>query len=349
MTPEALTRPPRARPGDLVAIVNPSLALPGDQPLAMLEATTRTLEGLGMRVRVMPHVGSRWTPPEPDTDGAARPLAGSDEERAADLNAALADPEARVVMAVWGGGGAARLARAGLIDWSALARDPKILIGFSDFSHVLLNAHARLGLVTFDGPSALQWAAAADEPMLAQARAVLTRPEPHGPLQAATIWHASQFPPNVPGAMPTRPRDEPGWRWLRPGNASGRAVVAMPSIYTTLLDLDLAPSPRGAIWCLDPYRSSATEVEGWLTALVERGALDGLAGLVVARPWPSAGAGAAMDEALLRATAHLTPAPPVLVDVDIGHTWPKWTVPNGVALSLDSERGRFSIDEAAVS
>lgn len=330
--------PPRLRPGDLVMIVNPSQALPNPDALRL---AIRGLTARGLRVRLGAHAGERWTPP------AGPALAGTDEARAADLNTAFADPAVRLVLAAWGGGGAARLLRPGLIDWPALARDPKLLCGFSDFAHIGLAAHHCLGLVTLDGPSAMQWAAPPGEPMVDQAWAVLTAAAPFGPLPAAPAWYASQFPPAAPGVPPARARPG-GRRWLRPGRAAGRLVAAMPAILLHLHTHGLAPSLAGAIWCLDSYRDPPAQVAAWLTALRQRGALDGLAGLVVARPWPSATAAGALDQAVLAATADLRPAPPVLADADTGHTWPSWTLPNGVQASLDSTIDRFSLDEPAV-
>jgi muramoyltetrapeptide carboxypeptidase LdcA involved in peptidoglycan recycling len=344
---ESIT-PPRLRPGDGVAIVNPSLALPGADPLASLAPALHGLAATGLRPRLMPHVGQRWTPPELVGQSDAPALAGSDDERAADLNAALRDPDTRLVQAVWGGGGARRLLRPGLIDWAALAADPKLLCGFSDFAHLALAVHARLGLVTIDGPSAFQWAAAPSEPMIGQARAVLMEAAPFGPLPAAEIWYASQLPPGAPGTPPTRARPG-GWRWLRTGTATGPLIAALPGVLLTLLDLGLAPSLAGAIWCLDSYRQTAAHLATDLAALRARGALDGLVGLVMARPWPGAGRDApALDDTVLAATANLDPAPPVLADADTGHTWPKWTLPNGVIATLESATDRFALAGAAV-
>jgi muramoyltetrapeptide carboxypeptidase len=341
----ALVRPPRLRPGDLVAIVNPSLALPGAPGTTMLEPAVRGLEAAGLRVRIMPHVGERWTSPE-----APQPaLAGSDEARADDFNTALRDPAVRMLVTAWGGGGADRLLRTRLIDWAALAADPKLLCGFSDFSHLGLAALRQAGVVTIDGPSAGQWAAGPDEPMLAQALRVLTEPRAAGLLPAAPEWYATQLPPGGSGPA-TRARPG-GTRTLRPGTARARLVATLPNVLLTLVELGLAPSLVGAIWCLDSYRAQPAQVAEWLEALHAHGVLDGLAGLVVARPWPSSTSpqGPSLDDVLLATTAELRPAPPVLADADTGHTWPKWTLPNGVLAELDSAAGRLMLLEPAVT
>jgi len=81
-------------------------------------------------------------------------LAGSDEERAADLQWALSEPGIDMVHALEGGYGTARLYP--LIDWDALGA-PRIVCGFSDLTalHLFVQRHA--GWVSFYGPSFLRF------------------------------------------------------------------------------------------------------------------------------------------------------------------------------------------------
>jgi muramoyltetrapeptide carboxypeptidase len=65
-------------------------------------------------------------------------LAGSDEQRLAQLEAALVEPEVRAVLCARGGYGASRYAH--LIDWSQLRRTPRWLVGFSDITALHVEA-----------------------------------------------------------------------------------------------------------------------------------------------------------------------------------------------------------------
>lgn len=71
-------------------------------------------------------------------------MAGTDEDRLADLNGAFRDPGVRAVFATRGGAGAYRIADA--VDFDAVRDDPKPLIGFSDITylHLALWKNARL-------------------------------------------------------------------------------------------------------------------------------------------------------------------------------------------------------------
>src|SRR5690606_32961843 len=74
-----------------------------------------------------------------------------DADRAADLNAAFADPAVRAIVAVRGGSGAGRLLP--LLDYATIAANPKILLGYSDITALHASLHARTALVPFHGPN----------------------------------------------------------------------------------------------------------------------------------------------------------------------------------------------------
>ncbi len=68
------------------------------------------------------------------------------------LHEAFANPSIKAIIAVRGGYGCARLLPD--LDWSLIAANPKIVLGFSDITALLIAIHERTGLVTFHGPSA---------------------------------------------------------------------------------------------------------------------------------------------------------------------------------------------------
>ena len=128
--------PPALNPGDTIGLVSPSAAT--DEPLD-LQLAQEAMEALGLKVKVGPHLGAR-----------RGHLAGSDAERAGDLNAMFADRQVRAIVCVRGGSGAARLLP--LLDYDAIRRDPKVLLGYSDITALLNAVLAQSGLVGFHGP-----------------------------------------------------------------------------------------------------------------------------------------------------------------------------------------------------
>jgi muramoyltetrapeptide carboxypeptidase len=129
-------RPPRLRAGDTLALVNPSGAIYERAPY---EIATESLQALGFKVREAPHLRAR-----------RGHLAGTDAQRASDVNAMFADPGVHGILAMTGGSGGNRILP--LLDYAAIRRTPKFLGGFSDTTALINAVNARTGLVTFHGP-----------------------------------------------------------------------------------------------------------------------------------------------------------------------------------------------------
>ena len=122
--------------GDTVALVSPSSAT--DDPFN-LQLAQEAVQALGFKVRMGAHLASR-----------RGHLAGTDAERAGDLNAMFADREVKAIICARGGSGAARLLP--LLDYDAIRANPKVLLGFSDITALHSAIQAKTGLVTFHGP-----------------------------------------------------------------------------------------------------------------------------------------------------------------------------------------------------
>jgi muramoyltetrapeptide carboxypeptidase len=135
-------KPPRLSPGDTIGLVDPASATWEPVDVAIAE---ESLAALGFRTRRGANLLKR-----------RGYFAGTDAERAADLDAMIRDPEVRAILCLRGGWGSARLLP--LLDYDAFARSPKALIGYSDITALLLPVHARTGVVTFHGPvGASKW------------------------------------------------------------------------------------------------------------------------------------------------------------------------------------------------
>ncbi|HEY9715695.1 MAG TPA: LD-carboxypeptidase, partial [Chroococcales cyanobacterium] len=137
MMTKSLTRPKCLKAGDLVGVVAPS-SPPFES--GQLAFSLGWLQKLGLRAKISDQVLSRQGD-----------FAGSDRERLEALHSMWADPEVAAVIAVRGGNGCARLLSH--VDYSLFEKQPKILIGFSDISALLVAVHQQTGLVTFHGPT----------------------------------------------------------------------------------------------------------------------------------------------------------------------------------------------------
>ncbi len=123
------------RPGDLVAIVSPA----GIVDASYIKAAAEYLRGRGLRIRIGDHVYDSWNR-----------FAGTDRNRAEDLQAAINNPE---VAAIWfsrGGYGCGRLT--GMVDLSPLAKKHKWFIGCSDITYFHSLLQNTMGLTSVHGP-----------------------------------------------------------------------------------------------------------------------------------------------------------------------------------------------------
>jgi muramoyltetrapeptide carboxypeptidase len=134
-----LTRPPRLRPGDRVALLTPS----SPSNIDRIDEGIDVLRFCGLQPVEYPTARAR---------ASAQPfLAGTDAERAADVRRALLDESIAGVMTVCGGYGSQRMLE--VFDWSGLeAVTPKVVVGYSDVTGLLEALANRLGWTSVMGP-----------------------------------------------------------------------------------------------------------------------------------------------------------------------------------------------------
>ena len=133
--------------GARVALIAPS----GPVPEGRLEPAVASVQALGLEPVVFPSCTMRHGY-----------LAGYDRERAADFNNAFSDASIHGVICIRGGYGAQRLMDR--IDWTAIAKTPKVFCGYSDVTILHLMLNQRCGFVTYHTPMpATEWYAGLDE------------------------------------------------------------------------------------------------------------------------------------------------------------------------------------------
>lgn len=132
-----LIKPKRLVKGDTVALIAPSSGIEAGR----IDDSIKNMEDLGLKVKLGRSARK--------TNGF---LAGTDKERLDDLHEAFADKEVKAVWCIRGGYGATRYLPQ--INFGLIKNNPKILIGYSDITALLLSVYQNTGLVTFHGPAA---------------------------------------------------------------------------------------------------------------------------------------------------------------------------------------------------
>lgn len=307
---QGLTRPPHLRPGDHIAVV----ATSGPIEPERLTAGCAILRSWGLRVTVAPHVL--------DTHPALGYLAGTDADRAADLQSAWLDPTVDAVICARGGYGVHRMVD--LLDWTAMrAAAPKPFIGFSDVSS-LHEAFARhLGLVTFYGPLAAGASFISDGPTAEHLRRTLFDPA------ATTVLTSATAGPLVPGRAH--------------GVTAGGCVHVLAAERGTPA---ARPSYEGSILVLEDVNEHPYQLDRLLTQFRRSGALDGVAGIALGS-WEGCGRPERVREVMLDRLGGL--GIPVLWELGFGHCPSTLTVPLGVPALLDADAGTLTLDAPALA
>jgi len=311
-------RPRRLRPGDTVGVVAPSSMVAESMPV---EIARESLEAMGLRVRMGAYTRARYGY-----------LSGRDHERADDVNRMFRDPEIDAVFALRGGWGAARILP--LLDWDAIHENPKVLLGYSDVTSLLLAVHARTGLVTFHGPMGISdWTPFPVEHL----RSVLFQAE--APTLANPV-HAGET------LVQTRNRIQT----IHPGTARGRLLGGNLTVLSAIVGTPYLPDWDGAILFLEDVGEEVYRMDRMLTHLKLAGILGRIAGFVFGRCTgcgPSTGYGSLTMEELFR--DHIAPLGiPAWTGAMIGHITDQWTVPVGAEAEIDASRGTVRLLEPAV-
>lgn len=298
-------RSARLRQGDQVAVIAPSSPL---LDTGGLDAGVEVLRAWGLSPTVLPHVY--------DAEGH---LAGSDEARAADLNLAIANPAVRAIFVARGGYGLTRILHR--VDWQALADDPKLLVGFSDTTALLVAVWQRIGLVGIHGPFAAHLHRLAPFART-HLRRVLTNRGPIGALAAP------------PEAGPIR--------GLVAGRAEGPLVGGNLSLLAALAGTRHAVDLRGEILLIEEVNEAPYRLDRKLTQLRTSGGLDGVAAVIVGQmvgceppeDRPSAG----VRDVLIDRLGDL--GVPVITGLAAGHVDHQLALPLGVRVRVDGDAGR---------
>jgi muramoyltetrapeptide carboxypeptidase len=312
-------RPAALKPGETIAFVAP--AAPADP--GPMRAYAAHLEERGYRVIIPTGIEHR-------KHGY---LAGTDEERADELNRMIRDPQVRAIFPVGGGYGLTRILDR--IDYDALRKDPKIITGYSDLTALHLAVAHRVRLITFHSPMPAHslWKGLEGEFAFASRsfrRAVF----------------ADQYPKGESGYTIAVPEDAKPEK-LVGGTARGRLLGGNLTLICSTLGTPYALQPKGAILLIEDTNEAPYRVDRMLSQLRLAGVLDAIAGVVAGSFSPADHPHAKELDRVLRESLGKLKVP-VLMKFPVGHTPLNATLPHGGLVELDADRGVLRVVENPV-
>lgn len=314
-------KPARLRPGDVVGLIEPAGF---SDDMFEVEQVKSTISAMGLVPKVGRHVMARHGY-----------LAGTDRQRAADINEMYADDEVRAVFTIRGGWGCARLLP--FLDWKIIRANPKLLIGFSDVTALHLAFAAHAGFPTIHGPNAANsWQEISWNSFWTLAFA------------GGTPTFRNPDPVGLDPLMQER------WRTttIQPGKAAGKLVGGNLSVLAALVGTPWLPDFDDAILFLEDTGEAEYRIDRMMTQLALAGILKKLSGVVFGQctrctigiPDYS---GFTVPQVLHQ---HLAPLGiPAFHGANIGHIGNQLSMPVGVRAEIDAAEGSIRVLEPAVS
>ncbi|GAA3616003.1 S66 family peptidase [Microlunatus ginsengisoli] len=343
-----LIHPPKAARGDKVAVLSPSFAAPGFAPEVHEQAMRRLREVTGL---------------EPVEYPTTRRLGADARDRAADLDAAFADPEIRAVLATIGGED--QITVIPYLDPDLVRADPKPFLGYSDNTN-LLNWLWTNGVAGFYGGSTqvhLGPGPAVDDIHATALRAALLTgerveiTEPGVSEDIGKDWKDPAALTDFGDRTPTEPWTWAGARQSVTGPTWGGCLEVVQWFLTAgRFPADPAVLDGGVLLLESSEEIIPAREFGWIVrSLGERGILSAVDAVVVARPPTStfelqpsaeerAAHRAAQRDTAIETVARYNPDAVVVVGVPFGHTRPQWILPYGGLLTVDGERQQVWAD-----
>ena len=317
---QPVLKPARLKPGSVVGIVSPAGATFVREELDIVLDAVRAL---GLIPRLAPHLLDRYGY-----------LGGEDKNRAADINQFFADPQVAAILPIRGGWGCSRILP--YLDYERIRQNPKILVGFSDLTALILAINARTHLVTFHGPNGLtSWKPAQTEYF----RRILFAAE-------SLRFQNLKDPDDDNRLMRVKYRIQT----ITPGRVRGRLIGGNLSVFSAMVGSPYLPDLSGAILFLEDVNENIYRLDRLMTHLKIAGVFDRLAGFIFGQCpgcLPDADYGSlTLEEVVID---HIKPLGiPAWYGAMIGHVEPVLTLPIGLEVEIDASAGTIRMLEPAV-
>lgn len=270
---------------------------------------------------------------------------GTIKERAEEFNNLLYDENIQIIMTSIGGNNTNSILP--YIDYEYIKKHPKIIIGFSDITALLLAIYAKTGLVTFYGPDIAS---------------------SFGELPPFADWTFESFNSFVNGIsvpynyeMPIAWTDEfidwseqdrskeqysNQWVCVKQGTCQGRLIGGNLNTMEGFFGTEYMPViNKGDILFIEDAEKDAYTIERSFSLLKLAGVFDKVSGIILGKheKFDDNGTGRKPYEILLEVIGDTSV--PILADFDCCHTHPMLTMPIGCEVRLDATNKKITLME----
>ena len=298
-----ILKPPRLKKGQAIGVVAPA----GPVTPSEIQPGIELLESFGYKVVTSPHLYCR--------QGY---LAGDVNSRLEDFHSFLNNGNVKAIFCARGGYGSLGLLEN--IKFNLIRRHPKIIMGYSDITALLLAIYSKTGLVTFHGAVVKEFSKNRNRNL-----------ESFFDLVSSDRLSKLNLTKGVA---------------LRQGKAKGVLLGGNLSLICHLIGTPFMPSLKNAVLFIEEKGEPLYRIDRMMTHLRLSGALDDLAGLILGT-FQRCGDIESINRVVLEVLSDLNI--PVVSGLPVGHGLVNTALPLGVKVTLDTDRMALSFTESCVN
>ncbi len=264
---------------------------------------------------------------------------GTIMERAGELNHLIRNPDVKCIISTIGGMNSNSLLP--YIDYEHLIKTPKIIVGYSDMTAILLGIYAKTGLVTYYGPALVatfgELSPFQDMAFDYFSDILIRQNTPKFKLQTPPFW-TDEF---IPWEEQDRSKvqNENKLITVSSGVARGRLIGGNLNTMGGFWGSEYMPEIKnGDILFIEDSLKDISTIERSFSMLKLSGVFDKVAGIILGKHelFDDCETGRKPYEVLLEVIGK--PKFPILADFDCSHTQPMLTLPIGCEVELDTKR-----------
>jgi len=304
-------KPNALKPGDTIAITSPAGAVWDN---AQVEKFKGIIETLGFKVKLGQTLKEKHGY-----------FAGDDKLRAKEINDLFADKDVKGIFCMKGGWGCARILDK--LNYDVIKKNPKVIMGFSDITSLLIAINSKTGLITFHGPVGNSgW----NDFSVDYIKRVLMNKE------AVTY------------SYPDKDDDKPFI--ITTGKAKGILIGGNLTVLAGIIGSDFLPNWKNKILFLEEAKEEPYSIDRMLTQLKLAGVLNNISGFVFGK-CVKCEAEEPQKAFLFKEVLeqHLKPLGiPAFYGAMIGHIENKYTIPIGIETEIDADKCEIKLLESAV-
>ena len=307
----------RLKKGDTIGMISPGSHIKAEE----LEKAVQRMEQLGFKVKLSKHIS------------ALRGFnAGTDQQRLDDLHNMFSDNQVDGIWCSRGGYGCSRLLP--YIDYNLIKKNPKVLIGYSDVTALLLAIHQKTGLICFHGPVGASELTEYNE---TQIQNILMEPKAN-----YTITHSDENLKNE--------ADYYQVEVFRAGPMQGKLMGGNLSLLAALAGTEYAFDAKGKIVFIEDIGEKPYRIDRMLTTMRQAYNLEKAAGILLGifedcQPGEN-DLSLSLKETLKDRLAGL--GIPVIYGISFGHIANQCILPVGLEASFNTKDQNILLEETAV-